>query len=164
MYGNDFEPDDVTAHVGLAPTRTLQRGQRRPDLDLPRQSSWEVSNGKVEHLFGDVYEMSDLLVDRLAPFLGKLVEAKNMFDLRRVFQAVLWIDQNEDTSMPSIASKVQSLVSYMLSAPPLTLTPIEKPSGNDGFGARGTDGSSSATFRSDNVAYSQRSAYDCWPG
>ena len=102
MYGDDFEPDDVTTHVGLPATKTIRKGQRRPDVPLPRHSSWEVSSGKVEHLFGDVYEMSRLLVERLAPFVEKLVEAKNMFNLRCVFQVVLWIDQNEDASMPSI--------------------------------------------------------------
>lgn len=102
MYGDDFEPDDVTAHVGLPATRTMRRGQRRPDLDLPRQSSWKISNGEIEHLFGDVYEMSDLLVERLAPFVEKLVEARQMFNLSCVFQVVLWIDQNEETSMPAI--------------------------------------------------------------
>ncbi len=102
MYGDDFDPADITARVGLPATKTIRRGQRRPDLDLPRQSSWEFGNGQAEHLIGDVYELSNLLVDRLTPFVEKLVEAKNVFNLHCVFQVVLWIDQKEDASMPSI--------------------------------------------------------------
>jgi len=102
MYGDDFEPDDVTTHVGLPATQTFRKGQRRPDVPIPRHSSWKVSNGKIEDAVVSVYEMSDDLVARLAPYVEKLIEAKNLFNLSCVFQVVLWIDQNEDASMPAI--------------------------------------------------------------
>jgi hypothetical protein len=46
--------------------------------------------------------MSGALVARLAPFSAKIIEAKTKFKLRCVFQVVLWIDQNEEASMPAI--------------------------------------------------------------
>ena len=102
MYGDDFDPADVSIYVGCAATDVRCKGQRRPDVPLPRYSSWAVSTGRVEADVINVYEMSEQLVEQLLPFVHKLAEAKTVFNLRAVFQVVLWIDQNEDASMPAI--------------------------------------------------------------
>ncbi|MBM0140909.1 DUF4279 domain-containing protein [Pseudomonas cannabina] len=102
MYGDNFEPDDVTADIGLTATDFFRKGPRSPDAPLRRNSCWSVSNGRMESDLIDVYEMSDALVTQLAPFTAKIVEAKNKFDLRCVFQVVLWIDQDEEAPMPAI--------------------------------------------------------------
>ncbi|WP_163002396.1 DUF4279 domain-containing protein [Pseudomonas viridiflava] len=102
MYGDDFEPDDVTAYVGLTATEIFRKGPRSAETPLRRNSFWSVSNGRIESDLVDVYEMSDALLTRLAPFTAKIVEAKKKFDLRCVFQVVLWIDQNEENPMPAI--------------------------------------------------------------
>lgn len=102
MYGDDFDPAEVSIYVGSAATDVHRKGQRRPDVPLPRYSSWAVSTGRVESDVIDVYEMSEQLVQQLLPFVQKLVEAKRVFNLWCVFQVVLWIDQNEDASMPAI--------------------------------------------------------------
>lgn len=102
MYGDNFEPDEVTAYVGLTATKIFRKGPRSPDAPLRRNSCWSVSNGRIESDLIDVYEMSEALVTRLAPFAAKIVEAKKKFDLRCVFQVVLWIDQDEEAPMPAI--------------------------------------------------------------
>jgi len=102
MYGDAFEPNDVTAHIGLSPTGVRRKGERRPEVPLPRNSSWEVSIGRLESDVIDVYEMSEDLTAQLTPFIAKIVEAKSLFNLSCVFQVVLWIDQNEEASMPAI--------------------------------------------------------------
>ena len=102
MYGDEFDPDEVSAHVGLLATKVRRKGERRPDVPLPRNSWWEVSVGRGEKDVIDVYEMSEALANQLAPFAGKMLEAKTKFSLRCVFQVVLWIDQNEEASMPAI--------------------------------------------------------------
>jgi hypothetical protein len=107
MYGDDFEPDEVSTHIGLAATGVRRKGERRPEVPLPRNSAWEVSSGRVESDVIDVYEMSETLVTQLAPFEAKIVEAKTAFNLRCVFQVVLWIDQNEEASMPAIGFESQ---------------------------------------------------------
>lgn len=101
MYGDDFEPNEVSALVGLL-AKVSRKGERSPHVPLPRNSSWKVSSGRVESEVIDVYEMSEKLVTQLAPFAAKIVEAKNKFNLRCVFQVVLWIDQDEEASMPAI--------------------------------------------------------------
>lgn len=50
----------------------------------------------------DVYAMSDTLITRLAPYIGKIVEVKARFGLSCVLQVVLWIDQEETKPMPAI--------------------------------------------------------------
>lgn len=107
MYGDDFEPNEVTAHVGFSATGVRRKGERRPEVPIPRNSSWEISTGKVESDVIDVYEMSEQLVAQLTPFVSKIVEARTMFNLRCIFQVVLWIDQNEDASMPAIGFEAQ---------------------------------------------------------
>ncbi|WP_054076425.1 DUF4279 domain-containing protein [Pseudomonas amygdali] len=102
MYGDNFEPDEVTAYIGLTATEIFRKGPRSPDAPLRRNSCWSVSNGRIESDLIDVYEMSEALVTRLAPFAAKIVEAKQKFNLRCVFQTVLWIDQDEEAPMPAI--------------------------------------------------------------
>ena len=105
MYGDDFEPNEVSVHVGLL-AKVRRKGERRPDVPLPRNSSWEVSSGRVESEVIDVYKMSEALAIQLTPFAAKILEAKNKFNLRCVFQVVLWIDQDEEAAMPAIGFEV----------------------------------------------------------
>jgi hypothetical protein len=102
MYGDDFDPDEISFHIGLSATSVRRKGERRPEVPLPRNSSWEVSTGRVESDVINVYQMSGTLAAQLAPYLSKIIEAKTTFNLRCVFQVVLWIDQNEEASMPAI--------------------------------------------------------------
>ncbi|HEX9173425.1 MAG TPA: DUF4279 domain-containing protein [Telluria sp.] len=102
LYGDDFEPDDVSTFIGLAATRISRKGERRSDIPLPRTSAWKFSTEKIEDDVIDVYEMSESLIARLAPYAPRIIEAKNVFNLTCVLQVVLWIDQDETKSMPAI--------------------------------------------------------------
>ncbi|RMV45201.1 hypothetical protein ALP10_200233 [Pseudomonas syringae pv. helianthi] len=46
MYGDRFEPDDVTAYVGLTATEIFRKGPRSADTALRRSSCWLVSGGR----------------------------------------------------------------------------------------------------------------------
>lgn len=107
MYGDDFDPAEVSVYVGCAATDLRRKGQRRPDVPFPRFSSWRVSTGITEADVIDVYEMSQQLVEQLLPFTQKLAEAKTVFNLTCKLQVVLWIDQNENASMPAIGFDTQ---------------------------------------------------------
>lgn len=102
LFGEDFEPNDVSDFIGLAATRVRRRGERNPNVPLPRESSWKFSTGKIEDDTIDVYEMSELLVSQLAPYVGKIIEAVCIFNLTCKLQVVLWIDQDETKSTPAI--------------------------------------------------------------
>jgi hypothetical protein len=102
LYGDDFEPNEVSAFLGLAATRIARRGERNAVLALPRESAWQFSLGKIEADVIDVYEMSNSLIEQLTPYESKIVEAVRAFGLFAVLQVVLWIDQDETASMPAI--------------------------------------------------------------
>lgn len=102
LYGDKVEPDDISDFIGLAATEVRRKGERNPIVPLPRNSSWKFSLGKIDADVIDVYEMSEGLVAKLAPFESKISEAIQKFNLTSVFQVVLWIDQDENKSMPAI--------------------------------------------------------------
>lgn len=102
LYGDDFEPNEVSALIGLTATRISRRGERNAEIPLPRKSAWKFSLGKVEADVIDVYEMSNNLIEQLTPYGSRIVEAVRAFGLSAVLQVVLWIDQDETSSMPAI--------------------------------------------------------------
>ena len=102
LFGDAFDPDEVSRTIGLAGATVHRKGERRPEVPLPRQSAWTFSTGKIEDEVIDVYAMSEALIARLAPYVGKIVEAKEKLGLTCVLQVVLWIDQDQTKSMPAI--------------------------------------------------------------
>ena len=102
LYGDDFEPNDVSAFLGIEATSALRKGEHRSDIPLPKVSSWEFSSGRFEDEVIDVYDLSENLVAQLAPFASKIAEARKVFHLDCVFQVVLWIDRDESASTPAI--------------------------------------------------------------
>jgi hypothetical protein len=112
LCGDEFEPDKVSQYIGLVATRTRRKGERRKDVPLPRNSTWQFSTGVIESDVIDVYEMSAALVERLAPYTSKIAEAKAIFQLTCVLQVVLWIDQNEEKSMPAIGFE-QGVIDFL---------------------------------------------------
>jgi hypothetical protein len=102
LFGDAFNPDEVSQYIGLAGAKVRRKGETRPDVPFPRESAWIFSTGKVEDDVIDVYEMSEALITKLAPYVEKIVEVKEKFGLTCVLQVVLWIDQDETKSMPAI--------------------------------------------------------------
>jgi hypothetical protein len=102
LYGDSFEPDEVSDFIGLMATRVKRRGERNPQAPLPITSAWKFSLGTVEAAVVDVYALSNDLVYRLAPFELKIAEAVKKFGLEAELQVVLWIDQDEAASMPAL--------------------------------------------------------------
>lgn len=102
LFGDEFNPDEVNQYIGFVGATVRRKGERRPEVPLPRVSSWAFSTGKVEDEVIDVYAMSEALITKLAPYVEKIVEVKEKFALTCVLQVVLWIDQDETKSMPAI--------------------------------------------------------------
>jgi hypothetical protein len=97
LYGDQFDPSEVTRLVGLEPTAT-----RRKADPVPRYTTWKLSAGKVEGEVVDVYEMASALVERLRPHEQQINEAKRRFSLDAVLQVVLRITTDEAVSTPAI--------------------------------------------------------------
>lgn len=102
LFGDDFDPEEVRQYVGLVTANIRRKGERRPHVPIPRQSFWRFSTGEIESDVIDVYEMSEILVAQLTPYTKRIAEISAKLRLTCVLQVVLWIDQDETKSMPSI--------------------------------------------------------------
>ena len=112
LFGDNFEPDNVSQHIGLVATAVERKGARNPDVPLPRVSAWAFSIGKIEDDVINVYDMSERLVEKLVPYGLKIAEAKEIFNLTCVLQVVLWIDQDDTKSMPAIGFE-RSVIDFL---------------------------------------------------
>lgn len=99
LYG-DFVPEEVTAVIGLRPTRSIRKGEitvRMPS----KVSSWQWSSDKSENLV-DVYEVSRLVIDRLLPFEEGIAQAMKQFNLEAVLQVVIFLSGDDEVSSPAL--------------------------------------------------------------
>jgi len=97
IWGDDFDPDLVTARIGLLPTRITRRA-----APTPHHASWVLSAGRVEGEIVDVYALSNTLVAQLAEHAGALRSLMQEHDLSAVLQVVLHFSHNQGLSMPAI--------------------------------------------------------------
>jgi len=102
LFGNGFEPDAVTKIIGVEPTSV-----DRESIPRPKQSAWRFSSGRVESEVIDVYELAASVTSTLKPFVAKIKEAKNQFNLEAFFAVVLWISTEEGDSTPTIGFDTQ---------------------------------------------------------
>ena len=107
LWGEGFDPDDVTALLGIEPTKTELKGD-----PIPRHASWNVSEGKLEADVIDVYEMSSALVKRLEPVAENIVEAMKKYGLQAVLQVVLSVTSDDSKPTPAIGFE-SNVVSFL---------------------------------------------------
>lgn len=100
LLGDDFDPDEVTKELGVAPTaknKTGEPGRYKPRLDF---SSWELSTDEVETL--DVYELANQICDQLAGKSAAIRRLVEKYSLEATLEIVLWIDTNEKQPAPAL--------------------------------------------------------------
>ncbi len=101
LYGDHFDPDELTEFLGIEPTSTVRAGDmvfKKP----AKQNSWELSTENIVDEFIDIYELSSSLINILKPKQSKILEAIDQFDLSSKFEVVLWFSVNENHSTPAI--------------------------------------------------------------
>lgn len=97
LYGDNFDPDEVTRAIDIQPTSSQRKADPRP-----KYTRWSFSTGRIESEFIDVYEMSALVVARLAPAATKIREVKDSLGLKAIFSVALWITTDDSKPTPSI--------------------------------------------------------------
>lgn len=107
LYGNSFDPNEVTRLVGLEPTSIRCEASRNP-----KYLSWNFSSGKIQNDLIDVYDMSSALVSRLSPYVERIAKVKQQLGLEAVLQVVLWITTDESKSTPAIGFEPE-VVSFL---------------------------------------------------
>ena len=101
LFGNDFDPNEVTALLGIQPTKTAEK--RNP---IPKRASWILSTGKIEADIIDVYEMSSEIIEKLEPLKSQIIEAMNKYKLEAVLEVVLTVTSDDSKSTPAIGFEV----------------------------------------------------------
>jgi hypothetical protein len=97
LFGDVFDPNEVTQLVGLEPTST-----RRKAIPIPKHTWWKISIGRTEGELVDVYEMSSALVEKLTPHTQGILRAKQELKLEAILEVVLHISMNDSISTPAI--------------------------------------------------------------
>lgn len=97
LYGDNFNPDDLTKFIGVQPTSTKVKSS-----PTPKKTMWEFSTDKIEDDIIDVYEMSSFVVSQLAPYTNNIRKAIEAFNLEATLSVALWITSDESKSTPAI--------------------------------------------------------------
>lgn len=92
----DFDPDLITARLGIEPTCIVLRAAPRPKLN-----SWRLSSGVIEDdpnngILVDVYPMARSVIDRLAPHADAIAALVDQYRLEAMLSVVLHISWDED--------------------------------------------------------------------
>jgi uncharacterized protein DUF4279 len=102
LRGDDFDPHEVSAVIGIEATQGRRKGaEPRRGLSLPKISSWDYSTEKVQGIV-DVYEMGSALVRELTPHIDGIIRAIKKFHLEATFQVILTVTPDESVSTPAI--------------------------------------------------------------
>jgi hypothetical protein len=106
LYGDEFDPNEITHLVGVQPSSTQRRGSPGPSPPgAPRPSkwtSWKLSTGKIERDIIDVREMSSAVVSQLRDCAAKIASVKERLGLEAVLEVVLYFSTDESVPTPII--------------------------------------------------------------
>ncbi|MDQ8196402.1 DUF4279 domain-containing protein [Coraliomargarita sp. SDUM461004] len=108
LFGDSFDPDELTEFLGIEPTSVSRKGERIPD-QLPKCSSWQISTDNIKNEIIDIYEMAESIVEPLQKHHERISEAMHRFNLAAVLQVVLWISDNEKHPMPAIGFETETI-------------------------------------------------------
>ena len=101
LYGDSFDPEEMTRFLGLSPTSIERRGEKVSRYAL-KFSSWNLSTDNVSRQHIDVYEMASEIVSQLEPKRALILEAVRKFSVFSKLQVVLSVSVEDEISMPSI--------------------------------------------------------------
>ena len=108
LDGDDFNPDEITEFLGIAPTSVRRKGTKIPGK-VPKINSWELSTEQVVSDFIDVFAMSTEIINQLKPIKDRIIQAKERFNVSPRFEVVLWFSMNEEHSTPAIGFEVETV-------------------------------------------------------
>ena len=109
LKGDDFDPAEVTARLGVAPTHTWRTGN--PTRYGDRR--WQCSGWKLETPKGadplDLDKSVTAIVAQLEDRTAAIVAVKAQFGLASVLEIVLYVDVNEDAFTPALGHDLRTI-------------------------------------------------------
>jgi len=100
LAGYHFNPDHVTQHLGIQPTRVDASGAQS-ELSKPVLSSWELSTATVTDGI-DVYKLTDELIKRIEPKKEKILEICKSHNLSPRLGVVLVLSVDKKEMVPDV--------------------------------------------------------------
>ena len=101
LTGDDFDPNLITARIGIEPTETQRKGDQgkyKPKLSF---SSWKLSTEKgKESIFLD--NLVTEIIDQLYEKIEVINQLKKEFKLSSVLEIVMDIDINAEQTTPAL--------------------------------------------------------------
>ena len=108
LTGDNFDTDEVTRKIGITPTDSWRKGDKRKFSPILEFASWKLSTDK-----GKEYILIDNLVDEIVSKLFDKIEIindlKRRFQLDSVLEIVLDIDTNEAVSTPALGHDLRTI-------------------------------------------------------
>ncbi|MBA3238296.1 MAG: DUF4279 domain-containing protein [Parachlamydiaceae bacterium] len=108
LFGDDFDPNEVTEFLGINPTSIQIKGERVPNI-FPKESSWMLSTDNIVNDLVDVYTLATSIVNDLKSKKDLIIEAKKKFNVFPMLQVVLWFSLNEEDSTPVIGFEADTI-------------------------------------------------------
>ncbi len=92
----DFDPDLITACIGIEPTGIIRRADPRPRINAWQLSSGVIADDPDNGILVDIYPMARRVIDRLAPHADAIDALKRQYSLEATLSVVLYIAWDED--------------------------------------------------------------------
>jgi len=100
LMGYHFNPDDITQLLGIEPT-SINAAGAYSGLDKPVISSWELSSDTISGEV-DLFDLTDIIVKKLDPLKGKIIEVCKSHNLSPRLGIVLTLSVDKDASSPEV--------------------------------------------------------------
>jgi len=100
LAGYHFNPDHVTQHLGIQPSRVDASGAQS-ELSKPVLSSWELSTDTVTDGI-DVYKLTDELIKKIEPKKEKILEICKSHNLSPRLGVVLVLSVDKKETVPDV--------------------------------------------------------------
>lgn len=101
LSGDDFDPKQVSARIGIEPTESWQKGDKGKYNPSMSFASWKLSTAKgMEPILMDNLVLE--IVDRLYDKVEVINQIKKEFELNSILEIVMDVDINEEQSTPAL--------------------------------------------------------------
>lgn len=98
IYGENFEPGDITKQLGIIPTETYKKGELSTKYKIPRkETAWSISTGYEASM--DINDQLNKILLLIEDKADKLVEIKDRLRINMLFMFVVNIVNNEKPAM-----------------------------------------------------------------
>ena len=98
----DFDPAEITARIGLEPSKSIAKHTKDPERGIPKTALLRYAQSHSEDEVPDVIALADEVVSALEPHASVLSEIVKEHGIQARLEVVLVVDKKADLSTPAI--------------------------------------------------------------